>query len=460
MPHSPAITVEEFTNGLRVDTGVWKFEHHVPHGGACTAIVRVRATSGNLLNAPIAGAIRCLNADGSTRLYRESFDTKATLRHERVNGAVAVIAEGVFRDEAGQNVPVGFRRRTEYHEHGLIWSTLEIMSDCGCPDVIELSGASVVLRRGMTHCSVRLHPTQAGGADLLGTGAEFSLVPNTIAFLTRFTPLQIQCVDRAGEGMELFPGSDLAAWDYACKSDLGLGFYRVAEIPDGTQIDWMPYCMSQRRVTTVLQGRIALRLGLALPALNSRLSAPQVTVDPGDDLLRTLAASNTKVVCCPVEFGTDEAKVRRTIDAAHAHGLKIVARISAHELHPRTQEFARHGEEWMHMAAPSLGILRSWKDHDPVGGLMCLQSGWLDFLKRQIDAQLSALPWDGVCLDAATPSPCCHPGHGRAFHSDREGLQQLLAYCRQRVGANGIVLTGACAARSFGVENCADGAAK
>lgn len=460
MPQTSRISVEEFTNGLRVDTGAWMFEHHAPRGGACTAIVRVRGTSGNLLNAPITGAIRCLKPDGSTQLYRESFDTKATLRHElSPSGALAVIAEGVFRDEAGQNVPVGFRRRTEYHDFGLIWSTLEIMSDCGCPDVIELCGASVVLRRGMTHCAVRLHPTQAGGADLLGAAAEFTLVPNTTAFLTRFTPLQMLCVDRAGEGMELFPGSDLAAWDYACKSDLGLGFYRVAEIPDGTQLDWMPYCMSQRRATTTLQGKIALRIGLALPALNSRVTAPQITAAAGDDALRTVAASGAKVVCCPVDFGSDDAKLRRVIDAAHGHGLKIVAKISAHELHPHAPEFARHGNEWMHMAAPSLGILRSWKGHEPVGALMCLQSGWLDFLKRQIDAQLSALPWDGVCLDAATPTPCCHPAHGRAFHSDREGLLQLLAYCRQRTGAEGVVLTDG-AARSFAVENCVDGMAR
>ncbi len=460
MPQTSAIKVEEFTNGLRVNTGTWMFEHHAPHGGACTAIVLVRGTSGNLLNGPITSAIRCLNADGTTRHYRESYDTKATLRHEVAGGATVVIAEGVFRDESGANIPVGYRRRTEYHAHGLIWSTLEIMSDCGCPDVIELCGASVILRRGMTHCSVRLHPTQAGGADLLGAGAEFSLVPNTTAFLTRFTPLQIQCVDRAGEGMELFPGSDLAAWDYACKSDVGLGFYRVAEIPDGTQIDWMPYCMAQRRATTVIQGKIAMRLGMALPALASRLTAPQIGINAGDEALKAMAASGTKVVCCAVEHGADAAKLSRVVDAAHAQGLKIVAKISAHELHPAAPEFAQHGSEWMHSAAPSLGIIKSWRGNEVSGGLMCLQSGWLDFLKREIDALLTAQPWDGVCLDAATPYPCCHPGHGRTFHSDREGLLSLLAFCRERVGAAGLVLTEASTARSFSLENLSDGSSK
>jgi hypothetical protein len=470
------ISVETINGGIRVDTGSWKIEHTAQMGGAWTSLIPARGAAGNLLRSPLTSAIRCLASDGSLREYRESFDTQARLRSEVIGPVSAVVAEGVFRDERGQTVPVGFRRRTEYHDNWLIWSTLEIMSDCGCADVVELCAAKVVLRPGLTHCAVKLHPTQAGGSDLLGTSGEFSLVPNATAFLSRFTPLQVLCADRAGDGIEFFPGSDLAAWDFACKGDVGLGFYRVAQGADGTRVELMPYCMTQRRVRTTLQGKLALKFGVGLPVapVSLRHRAPQFISPLPDaswnaiETMKAYADSGLETLCFRNDVdssgrywrngvyppydaaGMDELK--DAINAAHAAGLKIIARVGVHEVHTSVPEYTRHGGEWMHMAAPSLGPIRSWRGNDETGVLMCLNSGWLEFIKRYIDTVLTALPWDGVYLEGATPYPCCHPAHGRAFHSDIDGLLNLLAWCRTRVGA-GIVRSGPTPGRSFMVDN-------
>src|SRR5262249_10304308 len=159
---------------------------------------------------------------------------------------------------------------TEYHDHGHIWSTLEIMSDCGCPDTVELRTADLALRAGLTDCSVRLHPSQGGGADLLGAGAAFDLRCGTDArtvVRSRFTPTQARCSDHGTEGIDLFHGGDLAAWDCSCKPEAGLGYFHVSGSRDGTRIELSPYCMVYRRIRTRLQGKLTFRLGIGLPAL-------------------------------------------------------------------------------------------------------------------------------------------------------------------------------------------------
>jgi hypothetical protein len=149
--------------------------------------------------------------------------------------------------------------------------------------------------------------------------------------------------------------------------------------------------------------------------------------------------------------------LRSTIDSVHGRGMKAVATISAKEFHFDAPEFARNAAGWMHMAAPSLEMIRNWDGNRDCGALMCMSSGWLEFSKRYVDRVLADLPWDGLCIEGAVPTPCCHPGHGRGpFHTDSEALLDYLAHCRQKVGPNGLLLLKRVAGGLAVAENFAD----
>jgi hypothetical protein len=453
----PAVRVEEHAEGIRVVAGAWTVEHHARHGGCWTSLL-----IGGIewLRGPACGSLRFVQpAPGSPTgifsAFSECNDPAPRLRTETsAAGVVSVIAEGTFRDAQGKTIPVGYRRRTEYHEHGLIWTTLEFLSDSGCDDVVEVRALEVPLAPGLSEAFVRFHPTQAGGADLLGGRARYDLshAANPTAFLARFTPLQISLKRTNGAGIDLFPGSDLAQWDTTFKPDAGLGHYAVSRVAAGDLLELSPYCMAFRRNKIKVQGAPALRLGIALPSAQREAPKTAVISSPAtrDSEISVLAAKGVKVLRYSDSFREgpafwrngqhppyDESGMRelaRVIETAHRHGMKIIPTISLKELHPDVPAFSTHARAWMHQAAPSLDLIHNWNGSGESGALMCLKSGWFDYLKAHIETVLTALPWDGLYLDAATPYPCCHPMHSRgAYHSDLEPLIDFFTFARQRV---------------------------
>ncbi|MCY3020768.1 MAG: hypothetical protein NTW87_17260 [Planctomycetota bacterium] len=482
------IRAAEHSHGVRVTSQAWEIEHSAAAGGAWTSI-RIKSGSGrNLLRSPVTSALRFVQPDphvdaGVFTAFSEKNEKAPSLRVETTPAGVpVVVAEGTYRDNAGNAIPVGYRRRTEYHDYGLIWTTLEIMSQAGCDGVVEVRAMDLTLRAGLTDCFVRFHPTQAGAPDLLGGRAWYDLARqgHSTAFLSRYTPLQVLCRERGVEGIDLFPASELAQWDCAFGPDIGLGQYRVVHGADGTVVELNPYCMALRRMGVRVQGTRALRLGIALPAPKAGARTRERLRDVciagrccSDEELGRLAQRGITLIRFQDSYREDgpfwkhgayppydEAGMRelsRTIDAAHSHGLKIVPCVSLRELHPDVAAYGTQADRWRHMAAPSLGVIHNWVGTGETGGLMCLKSGWLDACKHLADAVLSGLPWDGLYLDAVASHPCCHLEHGREpFHTDMDELLHILSYCRTRVGENGLLVVRAPGAPSIFVENIAD----
>ena len=463
------VTITETGGGVRVETGAWIVEHRAECGGAWTAISPMGnggagGLGRNLLTAPMSSALHCLDdVTGGESDYRERYDTRAKIRIE----ATSVIAEGVYRNARGEALPVGYRRRTEYAHPGLIWTTLEIMSDCGCPDVVELSVAMAELRSGLRECHVALHPSQAGQPDLLGARGRFSMNAPT-AFYSRFTPLQMLCADDAGAGIEFLPGCDLAGWDgWRSKKgepvELGLGMFRVGQGHDGYRVELSPYCLRSRRIKTTVQGHLTFKLGIALGDAGDSTPAKSIRTFPitgAPDAVDFASITAQQFDAVAIDTGAFEAaRFGELIEAAHAHGLKILATVSAHEFPLSDPEYAKYARAWMHTAAPSLGLIQRFAGAKAASALMCLNSGWREHVESQIGRILTENRWDGIAIEQAAAYPCCHPshaGHGAGpFHSDLDGLIKLLSFCRKR--SDVVVLKGA--PRSFALCSFTDGAA-
>ena len=482
-----SVRVEEREECIRVSSDCWEIEHLKRAGGAWHSLVFKHGSKKNLLRGPLSSAIRVLRSDALSDeahgYYSESNDPLPRISIERLaGGSAAVVCEGTYRNVDGGAIPVGFRRRIEYGSHGLIWTTLQIMTDCGCGGVTEVRALGLPLRAGLTDAYVRFHPTQAGGADLLGGRTWLDLARNTQAtpFLSRFTPLQIACFERGVEGLEIFPGSDFAQWDCAFKPDIGLGLFRLGHDSAGTAIELDPYCLAARRMKIRLQGTVTFRLGIALNEVKPRAAAKKPirhvflnNPRTSDAQIEQLAAEGVELICFKDDYRDGGsfwrngavtpydpegmAALRAMIESCKRCGIKIVPYVSTHELHPETHAYELHARDWMHAAARSLDVIHTWSGQGELGGLMCLRSGWLDCRKKTIDAILNDLPWDGLCLDWPSPMPCCHPAHAAGpFHSDIEELHDLLFFCRTRVGAEGALVFLASNDSSIVAANLAD----
>ena len=463
-----SVRVDDAADTIRVISDHWEIEHLKRAGGAWNSLVFTHGSKKNMLRGPASSAVRLVRSDPLSEdpqgYYAESNDSSARVSVEQgADGCMSVIAEGTYRNVNGDAVPVGFRRRTDYCAHGIIWTTLQIMSDCGCPGAVEVRGLGLPLRAGLTHAFARFHPTQAGSSDLLGgrTWLDLARGAQSTPFLSRFTPLQLSCFERGVEGLEIFPGSELAQWDCSFKPDAGLGNFSIGHDAHGTSIELDPYCLAFRRVKIRLQGTVTLRLGMALSEVKPRAAAAKAvrhvfisTPHTTDAQIEQLAAEGVELVCFRDDYrdggafwrngavapynAEGMAALHALIESCHRCSIQIVPYIATHELHPATHAYDVHARDWMHSAARSLDVIHTWSGQGELGGLMCLRSGWLDYRKKTIDAILNNLPWDGLCLDWPSPTPCCHPGHASgSFHSDVEELIDLLSYCRQRVGENG-----------------------
>jgi hypothetical protein len=477
--------IEKQDGAIRVLTPWWEIEHSAEAGGAWSSIVFKHGSRKNLLRRPVSSSIKFGYADPSSDgrwvLFCESNEKKPALRVEQTaDGFPVVVAEGTYRDAKGKGIPVGFRRRTEYRDYGLVWTTLEIMSDTGCDEAVEVRALDLALRRGMTDAWIRPHPAVIGG-DLIGGAAWHDLTDRKpVPFMSKHAPLQMLCFERGVEGIELFPSSELAQWDVALKPELGLGLYYLAQDKEGTTIELNPYCLAYRRVRLKLKGNYIFRLGIGLPAIKPRETTHSTVFHasagsrwPSDADIADMADAGVKLIrfhndyredgpfwhdgMYPPYDATGMKELKRVIETAHKHRMKIVPYISLKEFHPESPGYAENSQRWMHMAAPSVGIIHTWARSGEFGGLMCLKSGWLDFRKKSVDTILSDLPWDGLYFDWTTPHPCCHPAHAKGpYHNDVDEFLDFLFYCRKRVGKDGYLFLHLSGTPSLIAENLSD----
>lgn len=432
------LLVRDHADGISVETAGWKIEHSRASGGVWTSLSNP-ADSRNLLQAPATAALAVnrLNA-GVTEVvpFSERNESSPYLHIERNDGAsVVVVSEGAFRDGQGQSLPVGFRRRTEYLPHGLIWTTLELMSDVGCDGIVELCALNLSFESRFERLFARLHPTQAGLPELFGAHGWFSCSQGNVDFQSRFTPLQLTLCSGANAFEILLP-SELAAWDHALKSEAGLGQYLVL---DGRSVSLSPYAV-HTCPSANFRGNLALRAGFVLPDLTrakpGALSPAPHRLSPSatlSELNGAAVAHRTLALMHPV---AGDPALSKLVEAGLAAGANVLAGISLNELATEDACFPRVSE-WMHSASPVLGPVsrRERGDGSPAGAMLCLKSGWFDELKRRIDAILNAANWSGLYLTDTAFHPCRHTAHGSGpFHSDVEGYLALLKFCRERTG--------------------------
>jgi hypothetical protein len=449
----------------------WQVEHRRSAGGCWTGIRFNSGLRRNLLTAPVSSRIklnrilRLVDPESPVfPVYCECFERRARMDVRRTPEGLIVVAEGMYRDEAGRGIGVRFRHRYEYRDWGLVLSELEIVPEHDLGGAIEVTCVELRLRPGLTHAYVRQHPASNPNVDLRGGYQWTALEPGATAFRGRYVPIHIVCFEKGVEGIELFPTSDLAEWDTGLSKDAGLGYYGVSTGGDsGTTVTLSPYCVAFRRVPITLKGPSRFRWYWGLPFIKDRrrirmghFNAGVGSRWPADADLERLAAAGIELLRFHNDYREDGpfwhdgmyppydaegmSHLRHIIDTSHRLGMKIVPYVSLKEFHPESPGYAEHADEWAQVPAPTLREVHTWIGSGEYGRVMCLESGWLDRRKQDVDTILSDLPWDGLYFDWAKSLPCRHAGHLRGdYHCDTDGYLDFLFFSRRRVGPQGLL---------------------
>jgi hypothetical protein len=475
-------------NIVEVSTGHWTVQHDARAGGCWTSLVFKHGTGKNLLAAPVSSRVRNLEknpkSDGSSPFFYESkFEKNPRITIENpTSDAVAVVAEGAYRLNSGEELGVRYRQRYEYREHGLVACELDVTCEGGRDDIVEVLAVELQLREGMTDVHVRENPICAASSDLLGSGRWFKLNSATPAYVSRYVPMHVVCFEKGREGIEFSCSSDIGAWETGFNADPGLGYYEVRPAwtnPKETLISLNPYCVAYRRNPTTLKGTRRVRYYLGIPQINevSTLGTPYFHTATGsrwlsDADLERVAKSGVKLIRFHNDYREDGpfwhdgmyppydpkgmVELKRIVATTHRLGMKIIPYISVKEFHPESPGFKENQLQWRQQPGPTFQELHTWAGSGEFGQTMCLESGWLEFRKKSIEIILNDIPWDGLYFDWCAPHGCRNTQHGGGrLHSDQDAFYDFMFWVRRRVGPDGIIMTHISGLPQIVVENLA-----
>ncbi len=482
---------------LTVRNRFYSITHSLDHGGVIAEVRYHQGTDRNLLLAPCGGEV-ALTGGG---VYAEYHDKSVQARVEREGSDLVLTFEGLLRDAQGRDCGIAYR-----HTYRHRWGHVKIekrLRFSGPVRVSRLCVHSWVLQPELTHFGVRpAAPAEASSyPGSLGVCQWGRFTPGAAfdsAYESRFVPRYVGCADPGREGIEWFVGSDLSQWDYQVAGAPGYGSLRLAPStrPPGVSLSVCP--LDVPRGGVVLSGDYVFNSYLGVPIICGRANRLflhrtfQRKNWPTAEQIRGWAESGIASMHFHHDgdsfrdghfwrdgsyppFGPDDMReYDRVIADCHRHGIRVATYFSNKELHPTVEAYQRHGAEWARLPDDSYEQLHNAYSGDEYGSQMCLRSGWADFHKEYIDQVLSHHELDGTYYDWNVALYCHNtrhvPGHegdglkpgvgGWAFspagHWDMDELLDLVAWTRERVGPEGLMILHNTMVPMAATENYAD----
>jgi hypothetical protein len=496
-PEAHEVIENDHERTVTVRNRFYSVTHSLEHGGALVDVRYHRGRDRNLLLEACAGEV----AIATGGVYSERHDSQVTLSIEHQGLDVQLTFEGSLRDAQGEDCGIGYVH-TYLHRWGHIrvdkrvrfTAPMRVSRMClhswvvgpelchygyrpGAPaEVATWTGAFGVCQWG------RFAPGEAFDCPCEG----------------RFVPRYVCCADPGREGIEWFVGSDLSQWDYQLAGAPGHGSFRLAPQtrPRGVGFSVCPLDIPRGGVE--LSGEYAFRYFVGVPIISGQANrlflhgAFQRKQWPTAAQIGARAESGITTMhfhhdgdsyrdgqfwrdgSYPPFGRADMAEYDRVIRECQQHGIRVATYFSNKELHPSTEVYQQHGADWARLPDDTWGQLHNAYSGDEYGAQMCLRSGWLDFHKAYIDRVLSHHPLDGTYFDWNVALYCHNlrhvpgrepeepqPGNGDwalspAGHWDVEELLDLVAWTRERVGPEGLMVIHNTMVPMAAIENYAD----
>ncbi|MCZ2149836.1 MAG: DUF6259 domain-containing protein [Bryobacterales bacterium] len=483
---------------LALSTPYYTFRHDLKRGAEISVVAYTHGSSTNLLVKPIDAYVA--TAEG------ESFHSQNDASPEVVldSSGKARVVRVTSRLLSAKGKDSGIRLRTRYeYRWGYVKVRREFVFGESPIAIRRVSVLSAVFDPSLEQYGYRQGIADQEGVSPVSFGVMQWRKQRAGAYFdpplqTRFVPRYLVLANPGIEGIEWFVSDDLAQWDYQAAGKPGAGSCGVSSsiTPLGVSVSINPLDITGR---VPARGTWTFDSYLGVPILEGHANPAWLHTSFGarggkwvtEEQVKEWADSGIRTVHChndgdalgdglfwrdgsyPPYPPEDMKQYDLTIGRCHAHGIRVATYFSNKELHPATRDFKEHGEEWGRKPDDTGKLHHNLTRHGEYGAQMCLKSGWLKTLERNIDTVLKNHNLDGIYYDWNVALYCNNPLHvgkstngvsGRTEtlalsptgHWDMDELLELMEWTRERVGPKGLVIVHNTMAPMFATENFAD----
>jgi hypothetical protein len=497
-PGEYTVERQDAAGTLTLSTPYYTFHHDLKRGAEISLVAYTHGRSPNLLVKPADAGVR--TAEGE--YFSSGSDTSPEVALEQSGKARVVLVTCRLLGAKGKDSGIRLWTRYEYR-----WGYVKIRREF-------VFGSKPIALRMVNVLSATFDPSLEQYGYRQGIEEQEGVSPLSFGVMqwrklragaffdppleTRFVPRYLVLANPGVEGIEWFVSDDLAQWDYQPAGRPGAGSCGVSSslAPLGVAVNIHALDIVGQ---VSAHGTWTFDSYLGVPILEGHANAAWLHTSFGADggkwvseaQVKQWADSGIRTVHChndgdalgdglfwrdgsyPPYPPEDMKKYDRTIDLCHKYGIRVGTYFSNKELHPTTQDYKEHAEEWARKPDDTGKIFHNATTHGEYGAQMCLTSGWLKTLERNIDTVLKNHKLDGVYYDWNVALYCNNPLHvGKTSngvsgqtgmlalsptgHWDMDELLQLMEWTRERVGPKGLIILHNTMAPMFATENFAD----
>lgn len=513
-PEKYDVCRDEAARKLRLKTRFYAIEHDLTKGGAISSIVLPYGTGENMLADPMSCEI--VSAGGVA--FSDLYDTDPTCTVETADGTVVVVMEGTLceKPKSGGSSDglkrdgdaVKYRTTFDYR-----WGYIRIRREFLFPEtgfsVSQILVHEWKLRRDIGHFGVRAgspayDPTYCGecqwGHFKPGQAYDYP-------YFSNYVPRHVVFGNPGREGIEWFSSSDLAQWTHDVCGEAGHGGLFICPQSDPKnavlfQVSALKMPRADLRLQeAVFNKPLTFDFRIGIPILSGQAPRPFMHASfmrndwPSETTIQSWAARGVRTAHFHHDgdthhdglfwrdgvyppFGPEDMQsFDRVLDTCRRNGIRVTTYFSNKELHPVTEAYQKHGQEWARLP-DGKNQVHNLYEGDEYGAQMCLRSGWLDAFKDNVETVMKHHRLDGIYYDWNQAIYCNNPAHserecpngqfddsGKLFadmkdspvaHWDIDELIELMEWTRQRVGPEGMVIIHNTMNPCMATENFAD----
>jgi hypothetical protein len=440
----------------------WEIIHDGKQGGSITSIRFYNGTNRSILVKPIQSFIGpfqdILNKNTSMKAKYE--DGKIIIE---INGKLKTLNEIVESD-------ISYNYIYEYHDgYCKIKENFSIPKGLGGINEVGIGCMEIVPE--MRYFAARSsHISAQDKIPLANSWAEkIARCPahwgeisfeDKVYYEERNVPLYLGVYNVGVEGIEFIPAADLEEWCSQIVKDRDRGCYQIRGETNPNRVRIIIQPLS-RGHSLVLSGTYHFTYYLGLPMIPKKIPRKirHMTFNPypwpTEEDIKRWAYSGVNVVRLHNDYhpsgyfwhdgswppydekGMEELK--RVIETCHRYGIKVVPYFSLFEINAKSDAFPDNHTIWRRTIDRWGSILETYPPHY-YGFVMCLKSGWKDFLKEYIKKVIDSLGFDGVYYDHADYWFCNNKIHSKGDHSTIEDLIEFLEWTRSFLGEERLIL--------------------
>ncbi|MBI4890631.1 MAG: hypothetical protein HY821_08390 [Acidobacteria bacterium] len=497
-PGAYEVSRQDSAGTLTLSTPYYTFQHDLKHGAEISVVSLKHGAAKNLLVKPVNALIAM--PDGES--FQSQNDSAPEVAVEDSGKARIVRVTARLLSANGKDSGIRLRTRYEYR-----WGYLKLRREFvfgNQPVAIRRASVlSTVLDPSLDNFGYRQGVTEQEGGSSYFYGAMQWRKLRAGAYFdpplqTRYVPYYLVLANPGIEGIEWFVSDDLSQWDYQTAGKPGAGLCRVSSSlsPLGVNVNINPLDVTGQ---VRAQGTWTFDSYIGIPILEGHANPTWLhaafNANGGkwitEERIQKWADSGIRTAHCHNDgdslgdgiFWRDGSyppyspegmkEYDRVIQQCQARGIQVTTYFSNKQLHPSTQAYKDHSQEWGRKHTDSGELHHDAAAHGEFGALMCMKSGWLQEIEHNIDTVLSNHKLNGVYYDWNVALYCNNPLHvGKTSngvsgqtgtlalsptgHWDMDELLQFMEWTRNRVGPQGQVILHTTMTPMFATENFAD----